>query len=230
MYKTCAINGKAVKRLYINGKLAHSSVPDAGALVNGEASADYGMGSPEKLGESSYTYDGQTYGYSVYRTFDISDVSVSFVTNGEGNLCPWFVSPHVVATAAHWGSALYTGKWWGGEREYDVSAWTNLSDWALENGWTEEQLRGMTDIGDVVVAKTTGVTTVQQASCPWFVKKETVDKYFWNGTLKGVVGFHAPQPTYTFDGKVYLPVSCYPIVWEGDGTGGTIDDESGVVI
>lgn len=55
MYKTCAINGKAVKRLCINNKLVYSSEPDQMVLANADAlSGDFG--SKVVLGDNSYTW------------------------------------------------------------------------------------------------------------------------------------------------------------------------------
>lgn len=57
MYKTCTLNGKAVKRLCINNKLVYSSEPDQMVLANAAAmSGDFG--SKVVLGDNSYTYNG----------------------------------------------------------------------------------------------------------------------------------------------------------------------------
>lgn len=55
MYSTCTINGKSVKRLYINGKLVYTTEPDQMATANAVAMAG-DFRSKVVLGDNSYTY------------------------------------------------------------------------------------------------------------------------------------------------------------------------------
>lgn len=112
---------------------------------------------------------------------------------GSGNDNPWFMSPSIVATAAHYATALKTGTWTGsGGKTYNIQSWTNLRTWALANGFTEADLSGMMDIGDIVVAVNgTGGTTLS-SDCPYFMPTSLVKTAFWNGSLQGTVGYHVP--------------------------------------
>lgn len=107
MYKTCAINGKAVKRLYINNRLAYSSEPDMLVTLNALQSDFLAK---QQVGTGSYTWQSQTYSYDIY-TMPTLPVWAPW---GTGNLNPWFAAPNMCVTAAHWASALQTGSWTGG--------------------------------------------------------------------------------------------------------------------
>lgn len=127
---------------------------------------------------------------------------------GAGNDNPWFAAPSLAVCAAHWASSLKTGAWTGsGGLTYNVPSWTNLRTWALANGFTEDDLRGMSDINDIVVAVCgSGTTALSQSECPWFMSKELVKKAFWNGSMRGTVGYHTPQKS--IDNVVDW--TCYP--------------------
>lgn len=190
MYKTCTIDGKALKRLYINGRLVYCTDPDQMVIANTLAmSGDFG--SKVSLGTNSYVWNGSTYNYTVYDM----PVAPKWAPIGAGNDNPWHITPNVVVCAAHWASSLKTGTWTGsGGLTYNVSAWTNLRTWALANGYTEEQLAGMSDIGDIVVAVCgSGSTSFTQSECPWLIASDLVKTAFWNGSLKGTIGYHVPQ-------------------------------------
>lgn len=190
MYKTCTIDGKALKRLYINGRLVYCTDPDQMVIANTTAmSGDFG--SKVSLGTNSYVWNGSTYNYTVYDM----PVAPKWGPIGAGNDNPWHITPNVVVCAAHWASSLKTGTWTGsGGLTYNVSEWTNLRTWALANGYTEEQLSGMLDIGDIVVAVCgNGSTSFTQSECPWLIASDLVKTAFWNGSLKGTIGYHVPQ-------------------------------------
>lgn len=190
MYKTCTIDGKALKRLYINGRLVYCTDPDQMVIANTLAmSGDFG--SKVSLGTNSYVWNGSTYNYTVYDM----PVAPKWAPIGAGNDNPWHISPNIVVCAAHWASSLKTGTWTGsGGLTYNVSEWTNLRTWALANGYTEEQLAGMMDIGDIVVAVCgNGSTSFNQNECPWLIASDLVKTAFWNGSLKGTIGYHVPQ-------------------------------------
>ena len=190
MYKTCTIDGKALKRLYINGRLVYCTDPDQMVIANTLAmSGDFG--SKVSLGTNSYVWNGSTYNYTVYDM----PVAPKWAPIGAGNDNPWHISPNIVVCAAHWASSLKTGTWTGsGGLTYNVSEWTNLRTWALANGYTEEQLSGMMDIGDIAVAVCgSGSTSFTQSECPWLIASDLVKTAFWNGSLKGTIGYHVPQ-------------------------------------
>lgn len=190
MYKTCTIDGKALKRLYINGRLVYCTDPDQMTIANTLAmSGDFG--SKVSLGTNSYVWNGNTYNYTVYDM----PVAPKWAPIGAGNDNPWHISPNIVVCAAHWASSLKTGTWTGsGGLTYNVSEWTNLRTWALANGFTEEQLAGMTDLGDIVVAVCgSGSTYFTKSECPWLIASDLVKTAFWNGSMKGTVGYHVPQ-------------------------------------
>lgn len=190
MFKTCAINGKAVKRLYINGRLAYSSEPDLMEAVDDLALSGE-FGAKDVLGSGSYQWNGSTYSYTVYD----APTAGRWCPLGAGNDNPWFAAPGLAVCAAHWASSLKTGTWTGsGGLTYDVSAWVNLRDWALENGFTSADVAGMTDVRDVVVAVNgPGATQLSAEECPWFMPADLARKAFWNGSARGCVGWHAPQ-------------------------------------
>lgn len=190
MYKTCTIDGKALKRLYINGRLVYCTDPDQMVIANTLAmSGDFG--SKVSLGTNSYVWNGSTYNYTVYDM----PVAPKWAPIGAGNDNPWHISPNIVVCAAHWASSLKTGTWTGsGGLTYNVSEWTNLRTWALANGYTEEQLSGMMDIGDIAVAVCgSGSTSFTQSECPWLIASDLVKTAFWNGSLQGTIGYHVPQ-------------------------------------
>ena len=206
MYSACTINGKAVRRLYVNGKLTYTTDPDQMAIANAVAMSGK-FGEKTSLGTNSYTYNGQVYNYTVY---DAPSVP-TWATIGSGNDNPWFASPNIIMCAAHWASSLKTGTWTGsGGKTYNVSSWTNLKTWALSNGWTEDSLKGMSDIGDVVVAVNgSGGTTLAQSDCPWFLPRDILRKAFWNGSLQGTIGYHVPQKSINLgsgDMNIVVPV------------------------
>lgn len=206
MYSACTINGKAVRRLYVNGKLTYTTEPDQMAIANAVAVAG-DFGSKVVLGDNSYTYQGQTYNYKVYDM----PTTPTWSPIGAGNDNPWFAAPSLAVCAAHWAGSLKTGTWTGsGGLTYNVSEWTNLRTWALANGFTEDDLRGMNDIGDIVVAVCgSGTSTLIQNECPWFISKELVKTAFWNGSLKGTIGYHTPQKSIVDqveDKKLLAPV------------------------
>lgn len=190
MFKTCAINGKAVKRLYINGRLAYSSEPDLMEAVDDLALSGE-FGAKDVLGSGSYQWNGSTYSYTVYD----APTAGRWCPLGAGNDNPWFAAPGLAVCAAHWASSLKTGTWTGsGGLTYDVSAWVNLRDWALENGFTSADVAGMTDVRDVVVAVNgPGATQLSAEECPWFMPADLARTAFWNGSARGCVGWHAPQ-------------------------------------
>lgn len=203
MYKTCTIDGKALKRLYINGRLVYCTDPDQMVIANTLAmSGDFG--SKVALGTNSYVWNGSTYNYTVYDM----PVAPKWAPIGAGNDNPWHISPNIVVCAAHWASSLKTGTWTGsGGLTYNVSEWTNLRTWALANGYTEGQLAGMMDIGDIVVAVCgNGSTSFTQSECPWLIASDLVKTAFWNGSLKGTIGYHVPQKS--IDNVVDW--TCYP--------------------
>lgn len=212
MYKTCTIDGKALKRLYINGRLVYCTDPDQMVIANTLAmSGDFG--SKVSLGTNSYVWNGSTYNYTVYDM----PVAPKWAPIGAGNDNPWHISPNIVVCAAHWASSLKTGTWTGsGGLTYNVSEWTNLRTWALANGYTEEQLAGMTDIGDIVVAVCgTGSTSFTQSECPWLIASDLVKTAFWNGSLKGTIGYHVPQKSIEQSGFTQ---------WETNQTGEFMDE------
>lgn len=227
MYKTCTIDGKALKRLYINGRLVYCTDPDQMTIANTEAmSGDFG--SKVSLGTNSYVWNGNTYNYTVYDM----PVAPKWAPIGAGNDNPWHISPNIVVCAAHWASSLKTGTWTGsGGLTYNVSEWTNLRTWALANGYTEEQLAGMMDIGDIVVAVCgSGSTSFTQSECPWLIASDLVKTAFWSGSLKGTIGYHVPQKSIEQSGFSAWTVSPSSVVVAGETV--TLDapywDDSGV--
>lgn len=217
MYKTCTIDGKALKRLYFNGRLVYCTDPDQMVIANTLAmSGDFG--SKVSLGTNSYVWNGSTYNYTVYDM----PVAPKWAPIGAGNDNPWHISPNIVVCAAHWASSLKTGTWTGsGGLTYNVSAWTNLRTWALANGYTEEQLAGMNDIGDIVVAVCgSGSTSFTQSECPWLIASDLVKTAFWNGSLKGTIGYHVPQKSIEQSGFTEWECSLgagYQVKWYNGG-------------
>lgn len=213
MYKTCTIDGKALKRLYINGRLVYCTDPDQMVIANTLAmSGDFG--SKVSLGTNSYVWNGSTYNYTVYDM----PVAPKWAPIGAGNDNPWHISPNIVVCAAHWASSLKTGTWTGsGGLTYNVSEWTNLRTWALANGYTEEQLAGMMDIGDIVVAVCgSGSTSFTQSECPWLIASDLVKTAFWNGSLQGTIGYHVPQKSIEQSGFTEWTVSPSSVVVDGE--------------
>lgn len=101
-----------------------------------------------------------------------------------GNLYPNAISPHVMATAWH-----YTwSHWWGGtvtlsnivsDTTFTVhkqAPWINAKEWALANGWTEDQLKGTT-LGDMALI-VIDEGSIPEECCPYFTSEETLIELF----------------------------------------------------
>ena len=216
MYKTCTLNGKELKRLYFNNKLVYSSEADKLLAVNNYAMTTCHFGEKEEIGEGEYTWQGQTYSFKWYNAPTIP----TWATYGSGDLSPWFLTPKIIVDAAHWGGSLRPGVWGAGGKRYYVSEWINLRDWALANGFTQEQLSSMSDIGDIAVAVNGDVTDpgtnpTTLADCPWLLPVDLRKKLFWNGSFEGCIAYHVPQDRVTLSDQSQVAYLA-PVIMQSD--------------
>ena len=187
------IDGKAVNRVFINGENVYSTVPDAKETYNNEAW--------EILKDSvkfCIFYDKEAteiYTYNVWSTFE----EEGFTASGTGASYPIPVSPHVLISAAHWGSSLPTGTINYGGVSVTLGNWTTLKDWAASKGKSIEY-SAILDGDDIALCRCEKTSAIPDACIPWFIDKPTFKYKFWSGTPNGVVCWHSPQKTFTVDG------------------------------
>ena len=211
-WKTLYIDGKEVKRLNLNGPRAiFCKTPDFTTTVNDYWGAYYAQ-HQESLGIATYTDPrGATVQFWYFNgpEIGVSTGKIQFADLSYGSK-PWLVAADgqgrgVFATAWHYGvSNLPTGEIQIGSTTAYISSWTNLRDWALLNGWTEEQLMPMAQIGDIAIAFSS-TTNAQPTQAPYFVKESTLQELCWNANLRGCAAFKVP---YWSD----YSIPCQPVV------------------
>ena len=131
-------------------------------------------------------------GNNVWKTFiaPMSHTHNPITGRWVGNLYLWAASKHVLVSANH-----YAYKFTGEQAFYDgvthatvrKMPWVHLYDWALSNGFTTNDLKAVSSIGDIsLVPCDKSVGEVPDGCIPYFMSPEQRDTYF-NGDMTGLV-------------------------------------------
>ncbi len=180
-----ALNGAELNRLSLNGEVVYSTTLDAKLAVNEEAKAVLSVA--QLLGTNSYTdTGGNTYTYNVYSTFE----EAGFTGGGSGNNRPIPISPHLLASATHYGTLPTGAITYGGVTVTRLN-WVTLRDWAEAHGY--KKLFNKIKYGDdISICFCDKGSAIPDSCIPWYMNTKTCKVKFWNGDLKGVVCWHSP--------------------------------------
>jgi len=117
-------------------------------------------------------------------------VTNDVVAYRSGNVYPWAISPHVMASAWHYSWS----HWWSGDitlankvsggtfTVHESAPWINAAEWAKTHGWTAEEVSemGISDIALIVIDR----GEIPSECCPYFTDRETIAQLF--GSLEGL--------------------------------------------
>lgn len=174
-YEELTIDGKVIKDLAINGKICYATYPDAQMQINEQAWSV--LSSSLSVGSGHYNYPGTStrYDYNIYSTFDEG----GYTGAGAGNVRPFVVSPHILASAQHYPNKP-TGNITIGGTTIKRLQWVNLKDWALENGYTESDFSGIYEFGDIALCKCDKATAIPDNCIPYFISKDRINQLFFS--------------------------------------------------
>ena len=68
----------------------------------------------------------------------------------------------------------------------------NLSSWALDNGWTSEELNKIDRVEDICLCKCDKSTAVPDSCIPYFISKAKIEELFLKGNVNGCIGWRSP--------------------------------------
>lgn len=192
-------DGKDVKYLGINGNLAWSKVDgdaNLSAYMTEMASTTSYMGVSVST-EDTYTCPNgvvYTYRWCPEHYFEGPD----FAGADTGNNRPFAVSPHLMATAAHYGDTIQLGSLVVGSATVNRIAHENLAAWAKASGkWTDAYIDSL-NIGDIEMVKLgkDSGDPIPEETCPYFIDNLKMQALFNKPSLTGIAGLNCPKQTF----------------------------------
>lgn len=159
------------------------------------------LNNAELVTTNSVTGDCPAQEYEIWRTIPYvhawQNTQMTGYAYRGGNVWPWAVSPHVMATADH-----YTwSHWWSGNQTlpnkvsggtftiHKSAPWVNLRQWAINAGFDEEEVKANVS-GDIALIYI-DQGEIPSECCPYFTDQETLDELF--GTMRGIPGWTTTQ-------------------------------------
>lgn len=212
-----SVNGAELNRLFLNGEVVYSTTPDSKIAVNEAAKSI--LNNAQLMGTNSYTdVTGKTYNYNVYNTFEEG----GFTGGGSGNHRPIPISPHILASATHYGTLPTGAITYGGVTVTRLN-WVTLRSWAETHGQTR-LFHKITNGDDISICFCDKATAVPDSCLPWYMTTKTSKLKFWNGDLTGVVCWHSPQKSITVEGVAHQ--YAVPMIVTGVGKWGSGKDNA----
>ena len=179
---------KAVASMSAGGLPVFSRPRDMSAVC-GKFAEDAVL-SMEKVADMSCTLPGgAAYSYSAYSTFEES----AFTGTGAGNVRPWIVSPHVVASAAHYGGLNRTGPISLAGVSAVRGTWVSLRTWALANGFSAAEVGSAADVGDIMLCPCSSASGFPASAVPLFAGAKRRRRMFRRDTWDGMLAWQSPQ-------------------------------------
>lgn len=160
-----------------------------------------------------------TDGHNVWQTFvaPMSHTRNPISSRCVGNVYLWPASKHVLVSANHYGNKITGNQTFSdGVTTGTVKkkSWVHLYDWALANGFTTNDLKAVSSIGDIsLVPCDKSVGEVPDGCIPYFMSPEQRDTYF-NGDMTGLVCWENVQD---YNWAVPNLISANNGNWDADG-------------
>lgn len=210
--------GKDVKYLGINGNLAWSKVDgdaNLSAYMTGGATNMSYIGSGTRTEDTYICPNGvvYTYGWSP----EYYTIAPEFAGADAGNKRPFAVSPHLMATAAHYGDTIQLGSLTIGtgtnQSTVNRIGHENLAAWAKASGkWSEEYIDRL-NIGDIEMVKLDKTDdAIKDSVLPCFVDNLKLQALFNRKSLSGIAGLNCPKQTF-LDSSAQQAAMSMPIIF-----------------
>lgn len=182
------IDGKEVEELFIDGKKAYSTLPDAVLEMN---MAEYAACSSDTV-LSTVTVDNKS--YKIYKTFENANWTGS---KAKGDRRPWMMTPKAMSWANHYGAApseVEVAPGLSADVLSSVNVYNYATAHAAEKGYDLPALSAA-HLQDMVVLLLDDYTpAISQSECPFFISEERISK-FRTHTLSGCMAWWASQET-----------------------------------
>ena len=185
------IDGKEVEELFIDGKKAYSTLPDAVLEMN---MAEYAACSSDTV-LSTVTVDNKS--YKIYETFENANWTGS---KAKGDRRPWMMTPRAMSWANHYGAApseVEVAPGVSADVLSSVNVYNYAAAHAAEKGYDLPALSAA-HLQDMVVLLLDDYAhyarAISYSECPFFISEEQISK-FRTHTLSGCMAWWASQET-----------------------------------